>query len=490
MNFKNTFLVVLLAFLSNSYAQKNFSPNTKIYVKGNSALIGNNILSKHESKPFNNNSINDFNNLKFIDIDDDPNTFSSSQANLNIIEEDVEIEYAALYWSAIYKYDVGWKDLVSFKRKGTRYKKEVYKGSEKRSLDVNNILFKTPSGNYTSIKGQIIFDDFENEEAYPDTKPYVCYADITSLLKNNTKLNGTYTLANMKATEGFVTGGASGGWLLYVVYKTDTATPKYFTSYNGFVDVFKKPVDIVFNDFKAPEEGIIETSLLIGALEGDQKFKSDKCSFYNYQNKTYVPLFNKIRPKLNFFNSTISIDENIFIDRNPNSKNTFGFDALKIKLPNENNTIISNNISEATIQFNSKADKFYLFFIAFETEITPIYIDVKKNKKSILVLNNVNKEEIDQDLEKIKNLKSISIPSIKKGYYLVTNIFSKKSNAIKWSAYLKEKGYPSNSFVNPINGWTYIYLKTDPDPNIIYQKQKALLNLDDFKDLWVLKINL
>ncbi|MGB5419457.1 hypothetical protein [Algibacter sp.] len=497
---KNIVLVLFLASIMPVFAQINFSPNKKIYVKGNSALIGNNILSTSSKKAIDDNSVNDFNELKFIDVDDDSNTFSSSQASLKILEADAEIEYAALYWSAIYKYDEGWKEVVSIKKKGKHYKKYVYKGNDKRALDVNNILFKTPNNNYEALNGQIIFDEFDDEEAYPNTKPYVCYADVTSLLKNNTNLNGTYTVANMKATQGFVSGGASGGWLLYIVYKSETATPKYFTSYNGFVDVFKKPVDIRFNDFKSPEEGSIETSILIGALEGDQKFKSDKCSFFNYQNNTYIPLFNKIRPKFNFFNSTISIGDSIFSDRNPNSKNTFGFDALKIKLPNENNHVISHNVSEATIQFNSKADMFYLFFVAFETEISPIYISVKEDKNSILVLNN-NKDEslnedvlveevIDEDLEKIKNLKPILIPSIEKGYYLVTNIFSKKTNAANWTNYLKDKGYTPLSFVNPENNWTYIYLKTDPDPNIIYQKQKDLLKLNDFKDIWVLRINI
>ncbi|WP_396602670.1 hypothetical protein [Algibacter sp. R77976] len=487
---KHFFLVVLLAFISNGFAQKNFAPNTKIYIKGHSALIGNNILSTHSEKPVDDAAVNDFNELKFIDVDDDPNTFSSSQANLNSLEADAEIEYAALYWSAIYKYDKGWKKLFKFKRKGQLYKKYVYEGSENRFMDVNTVLFKTPNGKYNTLNGQIIFDDFNNEAAYPDTKPYVCYADVTSLLKNNTQVNGTYTVANIKATEGYVAGGAAGGWLLYVVYKTDTATPKYFTTYNGFLDVFKKPVNIHFNDFKAPEDGNIETSLLIGVLEGDQKFKSDKCSFLNYQTNTFIPLFNKLRPKLNFFNSTISIDDALFTDRNPNSKNTFGFDALKIKLPNENNSVISHNVSEATIQFNSKADQFYLFFVAFETEISPIYEALKKDENSILMVNGSDNDVIDEGLEKIKNLKSISIPTIEKGYYLVTNIFSKKGNAKNWTTFLKGKGYTPKAFVNPENGWTYVYLKTDPDPNVIYQKQKDLLKLDDFKDIWVLRINI
>lgn len=487
---KNAFFIAFISITHFVLAQKSFTPNTKIYVKGKSALIGNNILSVDSKKTLNNNAVNDFSELHFIDVDDNPNTFSSSQANLNGIEINAEIEYAALYWSAIYKYDKGKKNVVNFKRKGKLYKKYVYKGNETRTTKVNSILFKTPNGKYNPINGQIIYDSFNEEEVYPDTKPYVCYANVTSLLKNNTTINGTYTVANIKATEGFVTGGAAGGWLLYIVYKTEAATPKYFTSYNGFIDVYKKPVNIRFNDFKSPEEGKIETSLLIGALEGDQKFKSDNCAFYNYQNNTYIPLFNKLRPKLNFFNSSISINDTIFTDRNPNHRNTFGFDALKFKLPNDDNHVISHNVSEATIQLNSKADQFYLFFVAFETEISPIYIDIKKDKNAILVLNNRNNKVIDEGLEKIKKLKSISIPTIKKGYYLVTNIFSKKTNALNWTNYLKSKGYLPKSFVNPENGWTYIYLKTDPNPNTIYQKQKALLKLNDFKDIWVMKINL
>ncbi len=475
------------------YAQRQFIPDTKIYLKGNSTLIGNNILSVDAKKPYNETTVNDFTNLQFIDVDSDPNTFSSSAANLKIIETDAEIEYAALYWSAIYKYKKGKKIIEPFKRKGKTYRREVYVAEDAtRDLDVNNILFKTPESDYQNINGQIIFDNFNDEIAFPKTKPYVCYANVTSLLKNNTNLNGTYTVANIKATEGYVAGGASGGWLLYVVYKTDTATPKYFTTYNGFLDVFKKPVDIVFNDFKSQEDGIIETSLLIGALEGDQKFKSDKCSFYNTQNKTYVPIFNTVRPKYNFFNSSISINETVYTDRNPNSKNTFGFDLFKIKLPNEQNTIISNNSSQATIQFSSKADKFYLFFVAFETEITPIYLESIPAKPMALKANDQTlvPEETKKAVEKIKNLKTITVPSIAAGFYLVTNVFSKKANALKWENHLKSLGYTPKSFVNPKNGWTYIYLYTNPKPDTIYNKQQEFLKLKDFENIWVLKINL
>ena len=486
----NLLLTILLLNSIYSTCQQRFYPNTKLYVNGNSALIGNNILSKHSKKSINENLINDFTEMKFIDVDDNAETFSSSQANLKLIEANAEIEYAALYWSAIYASDKGKKELKSFKRKGKLYKKYVYKGNDTRSTNVNTVLFKTPNSNYNRITGKVIFDAFNIKDTLPETKPYVCYADVTQLLKNNTPLNGTYTVANIKATEGFVSGGSAGGWLLYVIYKSKTATPKYFTTYNGFLCVYREPVTIRFNDFKTPEEGKIETSLLLGALEGDQKFKSDHCSFYNYQTNSYTPLSNNLRPKLNFFNSTISIDNTNFIDRHPNSVNTFGFDALKFKLPNKNNSLIAPNISEATLQLNSKADQFYLFFVAFETEISPIYKALKNDENAIVVLHNNNNTSEDEGLTKIKKLKTTIIPSVEKGYYLVTNVFSKKNNAANWIKNLKDKGYTPKSFVNPENGWIYVYLDINLNPIAIYQKQKEFLKLNDFKDIWVLKINL
>ena len=483
-------LIVLFCAISLHFYGQNglpFSTNKQLYVKGNSALIGNNIVSTNAKKPYNKNAINDILKLKYIDVDTDKNTFSSSQATLNISQKKPKIKYAALYWSAIYKYDLGFTKTIQLKDHNSALKKIIYKGNNKRSSDVNSILFKTPNSDYIPISGQIIFDSYDKEGVFDEIKPYVCYADVTSILQSSNQINGDYTLANMKATQGLVSGGASGGWLLYIIYEEENTKPKYFTTYNGFQDVYKEPVKIHFQDFKAPETGEIKTSLLIGALEGDQKFKTDNCAFLDYKNQEYIPLFNKIRPKLNFFNSSISINESLYTDRLPNSRNTLGFDLLKIEIPNKNNSIISHNTNNATVQFKSKADRFYLFFVAFETEINPVYLEGKQNKKSVLVLN--KNSEKDEDLKKIRELKSISIPALEKGYYLVTNVFSIKDNATKWMAFLREKGFDPKYYINPENKWFYIYLNTSIDPNVVYEKHKALSTLVYFEDIWILKIN-
>ena len=159
-------------------------------------------------------------------MDDDSNTFSSSEANLNISKTGSSIKYAALYWSAVYKYDKGIRKELN--------EQLVYRGNDKRSEDVNTVLFKMPQGSYLPITGKVVFDSFQTK-LFEDSKPYVCYADVTTLIQNSNAVDGTYTVANIKATEGYVSGGAAGGWLLYVVYEDENVLPKYFTTYNGFL---------------------------------------------------------------------------------------------------------------------------------------------------------------------------------------------------------------------------------------------------------------
>lgn len=516
---KKLLLFIIVLFCNVSYAQQGvpFKENKHFYIKGTSELIGNNIISTHKNKPLHtNNTTNDLLKLKYIDVDNNKKTFSSSSANLNLHSSDKTIKYAALYWSAVYKYNKGSKQIEE-----DRF--YVYKGNNKRDSSINEILFKTPNDSvYQSLKGQVVYNSFLTEE-FNNTKPYVCFADVTHLLKEQKNTNGTYTVGNIKATQGYIAGGCAGGWLLYVVYESEKETPKYFTSYNGFKSVDKETLDITFKDFKTAETGDIKASLLLGVLEGDNKIKTDMCLVYNTTSKTYVPLSNKLRPTKNFFNEKITKYNALYVDRNPNSTRTLGFDVLKINIPNQNNTIILNNQTETSIRLTTKADGFNLFFVAFETEINPSLLKQKTNTDTVLIEKNTTttlKNNVDysgitntntienivvkKNLEEkntiktqksktensaLQKIKTVTIPGLEKGYYLITNVFSIKENASKWIAFLKKKNYNARSYINPKNGWTYIYVEKNEDPNITIQTMKRLSKLKDFKGLWVLKIN-
>ncbi len=54
--------------------------------------------------------------------------------------------------------------------------------------------------------------------------------------------------------------------------------------------------------------------------------------------------------------------------------------------------------------------------------------------------------------------REVDIPSIEEGYYIITNVFSQKDNAEKFMVTLQNKGLSPQSFINPKNGYNYVYL--------------------------------
>ena len=146
------FLIVILlivnGFLSFSQEGTQIKRNKQFYIYGNTAVIGNNIVSKHATKPFNSElEINDEIKMTYVNIDRDPSTFSSSQATLKLPKNKTNIVYAALYWSAVYKYDYG-----EFKLKGNA---KVYTGDEStRNPKVNVVKLKMSDKSYQAVVGK------------------------------------------------------------------------------------------------------------------------------------------------------------------------------------------------------------------------------------------------------------------------------------------------------------------------------------------------
>ncbi len=525
------FLITFFLFFQFIYSQKgvDFKENKQLFLRGNSILIGNNILGDRPTKPLMNRKVeNDAITMKYIDVDDDKTTFSSSEANVIYPSKKLEIAYAALYWCGLYP-----SEKSTLRKSGN---KKVHVGNGVRDAEVNSILFKTPNGAYEALNGKIIFDSY-NTGVFTANSPYVCYADVTQKLNGLTSLEGTYTVANVKATEGEILGGGSAGWLLYIIYEDASESPKFFTTYDGLVEVDKEPVEIIFWDFKSKKEGKFKTSIALGTMEGDPKIKTDELLIYDINIADFKPLSNKIREENNFFNSSITIGDDFFNDRNPNNANTLGFDLLKMEIPNPNNELLDNATTQVNLMFKTKADHFYPFFVAFETEINEEFLEENQNiaedttidsdphleiqnpikegnsnnivatekKESKSIEKNTPSIQTSQENivpknpivlsqeERIKNetdIQSMSVPGLSPGYYLVTNVFSIRENATKWSQFLEEKKYSPQAFINPANNWNYVYVTNDKDLIPVYEKWKEYKSLEYFKKIWIVEINL
>ncbi|MBT8278678.1 MAG: hypothetical protein KJO41_06715 [Bacteroidia bacterium] len=487
--------IVCLLITLNIAAQEQtqFSKNLEFYIKGDATVIGNNSVSKHEKRPYNDFSlINDQIKMVYVDIDRDGSTFSSSSATLNIPFKDAKVKKATLYWAGVYPYDRG-----VIKERGEEV---YYEGNDTRQDDFNTIKFKRPNSKYKSITGNLIFDGYGNE-TYLLSAPYICFADVTSEMQGNV-LNGEYTVANIRATQGYASGGSAAGWFLFIVYETEEKPEKYITSYHGFAGLNDNAVEFKFDGFKSKAKGLIDSSIFVATLEGDSKLSRDQCEIKRPSDGAYIPLKNSLRSPKNFFNSKISINNSFFTDRKPNSTNTLGFDLLQMQIPR---SALQNNQTETSLRLGTHADRFYLFFTAFSVElgeefvepepvlaVTPEEVSIDEEESATDITKTETTETVISESEMETELKKVDlkIPQIGKGYYLITNVFSRSSNAVKWEEFLKTKGYTPTTFMNPKNRWHYVSVYNNESLHEVYKKHQELENLEIFKDIWVYKINM
>jgi len=383
---------VLIVFSTNAQKSETLEPiqerplstQKEFYIQGDAIAIGNNILSEHANQDYNEvGLINDRVEMKYVDIDNDKATFSSSAAALQLPKNTNKIKFAALYWSATYGFKKGQYKVVN--------NKMVVKGKGERDTTFSTIKFKTPNQGYKNVKGEVIFDGHD-KKFFAANSPYVCYAEVTSILQSSNP-NGYFTVANVRATEGVITGGSSAGWVLYVVYEQEDATPKYIRTHHGLSLLNKEPLDIRLSSFSTKELGAVEASITMAAIEGDAKLKTDKCAIFSEKENRFINMSSDLRPESNFFNSKITNNEEYVTERLPKSENTLGFDLVTFNIPNTNNALLGNNQKQLDFKVYTKADRFYMFFTAFKTDISEsCYIENNLENNELLVAVDVLKE--------------------------------------------------------------------------------------------------
>lgn len=398
---KKSFLVAI-AILTTSIGFSQLAVPFKIrhqgYVKGDMTMIANNIVNRvdynndsnspHDSRAYQ-GELNDEFMMLYTDIDNDKSTFSSSSADLYLNNPlNKKIVYAGLYWSATYLYN-----------SGISKKENKFKAVDPKRDSFDEIKIKLPNQNtYTTIKGELLFDGIKDPK-FKESAPYAMYADVTQMVKNLKDPTGTYTIANIKATQGKISGGVSGGWSIFFVYEDEDMSGKFITTYDGFAGVTDKPTEINISGFQTLPSGEVKAKIACAALEGDLNLKGDQLQFKAAENNEFTQLQNALRDRANIFNSSISLEGKYFDTRKPASKNTLGYDSFIMNLDNFDNSVLGNNTTDATIKLKTTGDRYFVFFNAFDVEV----IQPKELPKA--------NEELITSTEKIEP--KASVPAIK-----------------------------------------------------------------------------
>lgn len=336
-------------------------------IKGDMLLIGNNNLSIHKSNDYNKNTNNESSTNKgkmvYVDIDSDNTTFNSSSANLSVPSSTgcYQVVYAALYWTAVVKGD----------------------------SPMEQIKFKVPgSSNYLDIVGEQVY--YQNSNNDKNSNAYVYYKNVTDIISGLGNAEGTYTVGNissatsasmMSKSKGYNQEGLSAGWSLFVIYEDPLLPSKYITSFDGFTKINNSgPVadrsqTFLVDGFQTIPVGPVRAKYAFSALEGDKNWTGDYLEINGTKIGATTNSGTTIRPKDNFFNSSVSVIDPAtdtptpFTARNPASTNTLGFDAGIISIPNAGNSVIGNGDTSATIKLGTNTDIYYFYFNAFAIEI-------------------------------------------------------------------------------------------------------------------------
>lgn len=399
-----------------------FKVRYQSYVKGDMTVIANNIVNRKDygnnpNMPYMNATktakLNDEFEMFYVDIDSDMSTFSSSSATLYLEnEQNKKIVYAGLYWSATYKYNSGVKN-----------NRNKFKAFDKNREEFDQIKLKLPGENkYTDVRGTVIFDGL-GKKGFDESAPYAVYADITDLVKELGSATGEYTVANIKATQGVVEGGVSGGWTMFFVYEDENESAKFITSYDGFAGVTDKSTDILFTGFKTLPEGKVFAKLACAGLEGDNNLAGDQLQIKSQSSEIFTLLSSPLKIENNFFNSNIVINDQYFTDRNPNSKNTLGYDTSLITIANPDNSVIQNNTDNVTLKLKTVGDRYFMFFNAFNVEVQELdkepdmIVSNEEIETTEIKASPENKETVLVDNSKasipVKNDKIVDKPIVK-----------------------------------------------------------------------------
>ena len=378
----------LFSFIGFSQEYNNFEVRYQSNLRGDLTFIGNSIVNRdggtsttEPNDPYNNLSTNwssnpetggrfnynDYKDMRYIDVDNDPSTFSSSSATFTFPQPDCNlIRYAGLYWSATYPRDEA-SDPV-----GTP-----------RQYPIDQIRFRVPGGTYVDVTADEILYDGLTDPALQSNSPYACYADVTSLVTALPDPTGVYTAANIPAAQGIgisnsLPGGSAGGWTLVVVYENPTLTGKLITTFDGFARVTgTNSVNIPYSGFETIPVGPVNASLGAATLEGDFRIAGDGLRLEG------TALSNASNPVNNFFNSNITLNGADLAGRTPSSLNTLGYDTDIFMLNNPANSVLSNGQTSATFTFSTNGDQYYPFFNSFNVEIIEPNIVLEKRVEDI-----------------------------------------------------------------------------------------------------------
>ncbi|MFF3610425.1 DUF3344 domain-containing protein [Streptomyces sp. NPDC002580] len=238
--------------------------------------------------------------MLYIDVDNDPNTYNSSRAEVRL-PKGARVTYARLYWGG-----------------------NLRVGEQKPPKDNGRVLIAEPGGAYKSLHA----DRAAGHRVARGADAFQASADVTRLVRASG--SGLYTVAQVNVAKGRSAAGAWGGWTLMVAYEKKSEPLRHLAMWDGFDALGPREERVVRLGRLALPENVKGRVGLVG-YNGDRGREGDSLSVSTGSGAPTV-LGDAANPRDDVLNSTISEPGPTTAARVPAYANTLGYDSDVLEL--------------------------------------------------------------------------------------------------------------------------------------------------------------
>ncbi len=318
---------------------------------------------------------NDNSNMQFIDIDGLAETYSSSSADLLLPAGLNTIKFARLYWGGRIN------NTAITAVPDTLRKIKIRKGNSVYS----NILSPVSSVDQFAVTATETI--------------YQCYADITSYVQAAGV--GTYTIGNIPATPGAVSGGGKyAGWCIVVVYENPSRPLNSIRLYDGYYQVYTNTsgpasISVTMNNLNVPNNTLLSEDAVVSAMawEGDGNLgatASNPSGDFVKVNGNVIS--NTVNTTVNYWNGSISKNGVYVTTKNPSYNNQMGIDIDEVNVGTGYG--ILPNATSVTVEFGTEADQYFPSFFGFTIRMKDPLVNLDKTVADASASNTIEPNEV------------------------------------------------------------------------------------------------
>jgi uncharacterized repeat protein (TIGR01451 family) len=350
--------VVLLAVLAAGAhaAERPFSLRYSANMNGQITIAANTIMrcptdtvdplmnsgctgSQAGTSARNNNSFD----MRWLDIDSDASTFTSSSADL-VVPDGSRVLFAGLYWTGLNRKGEAISGANGFK---------AVPQDPPSAASIGTVKIKSPgAAAYTSVTAA---PANVNTASIAVGGGYGAFADVTSIVAAGG--DGTYTVADVQTGTG---GNSFAGWSLVVAYSDPDEPLRNLSVFDGLQVVSgSQQLDIPLSGFKTPSSGAVSTTVGVVAAEGDAGATGD------YLTVNDKLLTDAVHPANNTENSTIANRGQHVTTKSPDWRNQLGYDASLFSADG----FLPNSATTAIFRAKTSGDTYAPQAITFATEL-------------------------------------------------------------------------------------------------------------------------